>query len=153
MKEENNELAGSRSYHLSCSEVAFICCFITGYLTHLFAFTNIIPNSDGISRVFDPQQMTISGRWFLHYATIFNGFVQSPAVIGFFSVLFLSLSSALTVSVLRIQHKTIGALTGILMIVFPSVAFTFLFMFTASAYCFGILLAVFSFTLIPFFLA
>ena len=41
---------------------AFLACFIAGYLIHLFAFTNIIPNSDGLSRVFDPQQMTVSGR-------------------------------------------------------------------------------------------
>ena len=148
MKKDHQEIEGKLIPQISSAKVAFICCFIAGYLAHLFAFTNIIPNSDGISRVFEPQQMTISGRWFLHYATIFNGFVQAPAVIGFFSVLFLSFSAALTVYALQIQHKTIGALTGILMIVFPSVAFTFLFMFTASAYCFGILLAVLSFYLI-----
>ena len=90
MKKDHQQMAGTIIPQMSSSKVAFICCFIAGYLAHLFAFTNIIPNSDGISRVFDPQQMTISGRWFLHYATIFNGFVQSPAVIGFFSVLFCS---------------------------------------------------------------
>ena len=45
---------------------AFLSCFLSGYLIHLFALTNLIPNSDGLSRVFDPQQMTVSGRWFLH---------------------------------------------------------------------------------------
>ena len=70
---------------------AFVCCFLAGYLAHLFAYTNIFPNPDGISRVADAQQMTISGRWFLHYATAWNGFVQAPAVIGFFSILFLLL--------------------------------------------------------------
>ena len=73
---------------------AFLCCFAAGFFAHLFAFTNIIPNSDGISRVSDPQQMTVSGRWFLHYATMWNGYIQAPAVIGFFSLLFLSLSAA-----------------------------------------------------------
>ena len=38
---------------------AFVCCFAAGFLTHLFAITNLIPNSDGVSRVFDPQQMTV----------------------------------------------------------------------------------------------
>lgn len=121
---------------------AFLCCFAAGYITHLYAFTNIIPNADGLSRVSDAQQMTISGRWFLHYATVFNGFVQSPAVIGFFSVLFLSLAAALTVSLLGIRNPVLGGLTGVLMVVFPPVASTFLFLFTASAYSFGILLAV-----------
>ena len=75
---------------------AFGCCFVAGYLAHLYAFTNLIPNADGLSRVCDTQQMTVAGRWFLHYASIFHSYVQAPAVIGFFTVLFLSLSAALT---------------------------------------------------------
>ena len=123
---------------------AFVCCFLAGYLAHLFAYTNIFPNPDGISRVADAQQMTISGRWFLHYATAWNGFVQAPAVIGFFSILFLSLASVLTVSLLRVRAPVLGVLIGALMVVFPSVAYMNLYLFTASAYCFGILLAVLS---------
>ncbi len=123
-------------------KAAFICCFIAGFIIHVFAFTNIIPNSDGLSRVHDAQQMTVSGRWFLHYATAFNGFVQMPAVIGFFSVLFMSLAAALAVSVLDVKSTAVGALCGVLMIAFPSVAYTYLYMFTASAYFFGVLLAV-----------
>ena len=121
---------------------AFVCCFAAGFLAHIFAFTNIIPNSDGVSRVFDAQQMTISGRWFLHYASMWNGFVQAPAVIGVFSLLFLSLAAALTASMLKLNSPLLGGLTGALMSVFPSVAYTFLYLFTASAYCFGLLLAV-----------
>lgn len=123
-------------------KMAFICCFIAGFLIHVFAFTNIIPNSDGLSRVHDEQQMTVSGRWFLHYATAFNGFVQMPAVIGFFSVLFMSLSAAITASILDIKNPAVAGICGILMIAFPSVAYTYLYMFTASAYFFGVLLAV-----------
>ena len=123
-------------------KAAFICCVIAGFAAHIFAFTNIIPNSDGISRVADPQQMTVSGRWFLHYATAWNGFVQMPAVIGAFSVLFAAISSALTCSLLKIENAVIGGAVGIAMIIFPSVAYTYLYMFTASAYFFGILLAV-----------
>ena len=121
---------------------AFLCCFVAGYLAHLFAMTNLIPNSDGISRVADAQQMTVSGRWFLHYASAWHGYVQSPAVIGFFAMLFLSLAAALTVSLLKIEHPCFGGLCGALLAVFPSMAYTFLYLFTASAYCFGILLAV-----------
>ena len=76
-------------------KAAFFGCFLSGYLVPLYVFTNIIPNSDGLSRIFDPQQMTVSGRWFLHFASYFNGFTQMPAVIGLFSVLFLALAAAL----------------------------------------------------------
>lgn len=57
---------------------AFFSCLITGLLVHLYAFTNLIPNSDGLSRVHDLQQMTISGRWFLHYASALNSYTQMP---------------------------------------------------------------------------
>ena len=86
---------------------AFLSCFISGYLIHIFAFTNIIPNSDGLSRVFDPQQMTVSGRWFLHYASMLNGFTQMPALIGLLSMVFLSLAAALAVGVLGITRQTL----------------------------------------------
>lgn len=123
-------------------KAAFLCCFVGGFFAHLFAFTNIIPNADGLSRVSDAQQMTISGRWFLHYATMWNGYFQSPAVIGFLALVFLSLAAVLVVKLFRVQSPLLGGLCGLLMSVFPSVAFTFLYMFTASAYFFGMLLAV-----------
>ena len=123
---------------------ALVCCFAAGFFAHLFAITNLIPNPDGISRVYDEQQMTISGRWFLHYATVWNGYLQAPAVIGFFTLLFLSLASGLTVSLLRLRSPLLCGLCGALMAVFPSVAYTFLYLFTASAYSFGLLLAVLS---------
>ena len=113
-------------------KAAFFGCFLSGYLVHLYVFTNIIPNSDGLSRIFDPQQMTVSGRWFLHFASYFNGFTQMPAVIGLFSVLFLALAAALAVSLLGIRSRALSALSGALMAAFPAVGYTFLYLFTAS---------------------
>ena len=121
---------------------AFLACFIAGYLIHLFAFTNIIPNSDGLSRVFDTQQMTVSGRWFLHYASFLNDFTQMPALIGFFSMVFLSLAAVGIVTALNLHSRALSAFAGVLMAAFPCLGYTFLYMFTASAYCLAILLAV-----------
>lgn len=123
---------------------AFFAALIGGYVTHVYAFTNIIPNADGLSRVYDLQQMTVSGRWFLHYATSLNGFTQMPAVIGFLSLVLLGLAAGFAVNALDIKSRGIGALCGALMAVFPSVGFTFMYMFTASAYCLAIFMAVLS---------
>ena len=110
---------------------AFLSAFLTGYLTHLYAFTNLIPNSDGLSRVYDTQQMTISGRWFLHYASSLNDFTQMPAVIGLLSILFLSLAAALTVDLLVFRSRTLAMIAGAVMAAFPCLGYTFLYMFTA----------------------
>ncbi len=124
--------------------IAFFSCFLTGYLIHLFAFTNYIPNSDGLSRIFDPQQMTIAGRWFLHYTTAPNDYTQMPAAIALISMLFLGLAAALVVDLLRVRSSLLAGLAGAVMSAFPSMGFTFLYMFTAAAYCIAIFLAVWS---------
>lgn len=129
---------------LPAHKAAFFSCLITGYLVHLYAFTNIIPNSDGLSRVFDLQQMTVSGRWFLHYTSALNNFTQMPAVIGLLSLLFLALASVLVVDLLSIYSPILGGLTGAVMAAFPCIGYTFLYMFTASSYCLAILLSVLS---------
>lgn len=145
MKREEKRLVDRiRPEHGEVCKTAFLSCVITGFLVHLFAFTNIIPNCDGLSRVFDEQQMTVSGRWFLHYASMFHGFVQAPMLIGTLSVLFLAVASALTADLLQLRSRVSGALCGAFLVSFPSLAYTYLFVFTASAYAFGILLAVFS---------
>ena len=123
---------------------AFFCCLIVGYLVHLYAFTNLIPNADGLSRMFDLQQMTVSGRWFLHYASALNAFTQMPAVIGLLSLVLAGLAAALAVDLLSIRSRVLGGLAGAVMAAFPCLGYTFLYMFTASAYCLAILLAVLS---------
>ena len=98
---------------------AFFSCVLVGYLVHLYAFTNIIPNGDGLSRVYDLQQMTVSGRWFLHYATSLNNFTQMPAVIGALSLILLGLAAALSVDVLKIRSHVLAAACGAVMAAFP----------------------------------
>ena len=123
------------------SRAAFFGCFGAGLLVHLYAFTNLIPNADGLSRVFDPQQMTISGRWFLHYASALNGFTQMPMAIGVLSLVLLGLAAALVAGLLRLNSRLLAGAAGAVMAAFPCMGYTFLYLFTASAYCLAILLA------------
>ena len=67
-----------------------------------------------------------------------------PALIGFLSIVFLSLAAAAAVLTLGLHSRTLSALAGVLMAAFPCLGYTFLYMFTASAYCLAILLAVLS---------
>ena len=123
---------------------AFFSCVITGLLVHLYAFTNILPNSDGLSRVYDLQQMTVSGRWFLHYASALNDFTQMPVVIGLLSLLFLGLAAALSADLLKLRSRVLAGLAGAVMAAFPCMGYTYLYLFTASDYCLAIFLAALS---------
>lgn len=124
------------------SRAAFFSCFLTGCLIHLYAFTNLIPNPDGLSRVYDTQQMTISGRWFLHYVSALNGFTQMPMAIGLLAMLFLSLAAGFIVPLLGLHSCILAGAAGALLAGFPSLGYTFLYTFTASDYCAAIFLAV-----------
>ena len=122
--------------------VAFLATFIGGLLAHLYCYTNTIPNFDGLSRVYDEQQMTISGRWFLHYASSLNYYTQMPMVIGVLSMFFLAVSCLLIVRMFRLKSSLLAGIWGVLYAVFPAVAYTNSYTFTMSAYCFAVVLAV-----------
>ncbi len=129
--------------HLSASEItAFLVIFIGGLIAHLFIFTNIIPNFDGISRVYEEQQMTLAGRWSLHYATLANWCTQMPLVIGVLSNFFLALSGMLVVRMFSIRSRLLAGAWGLVYTVFPAIADTYAYTFTASAYCIAIFVAV-----------
>lgn len=67
-----------------------------------------------------------------------------PAGIGLLSLLLLGTAAALTVSLLRLDSRVLAGLAGAVMAAFPVMGYTFLYLFTASAYCLAILLAVLS---------
>ena len=92
--------------------------------------------------MFDYQQMTVSGRWFLHYASYINAFTQMPAAIGLFSVLLLSLASVFVVDLLEFRSRYLAMFVGTIIAAFPALGYTFLYLFTASAYCLAVLGAV-----------
>lgn len=130
---------------LTTSEkAAFTSTFVCGLIAHLYIYTNTIPNFDGISRVFDEQQMTISGRWFLHYASSLNSFTQMPMVIGVLSMLFLAASALLLVRMFEVKSCLLAGIWGVLFVTFPAMADTNTYTFTVSAYCIAIFLAVLS---------
>ena len=75
---------------------------------------------------------------------MFNAYIEAPALIGAFSILFMACTAAMLVRLFVIQTTKGAALTGLILIAFPSSAYTYAYIFTASAYFFGILLSVLS---------
>lgn len=126
----------------SSEKTVFLSSFISGMIAHLYVYSNTIPNFDGISRMYDEQQMTISGRWFLHYVSGLNSYTQMPMVIGVLAMFFLALSGVLMIRMFQIESKLLAGLWGILFVVFPAVADTNAYTYTSSAYCIAIFLAI-----------
>ena len=126
-------------------KAAALSVFFFGYATHLYAFTNLIPNMDGLSRLYETQTRgLLSGRWFLAVASLFHGFTEAPALIGFLSLLFLAVAAALITDLLGLKSVISGVVAGAFIVISMALTYTFAFIFTASAYCFAILLSVLS---------
>lgn len=127
-------LLGTR-YQLSRDfKLAFISACVIGFITHLYAFTNILLSEDASRNAFSNNAHLSLGRWSLEFFSSFSSFFQMPVVIGLISILMLALTAGLTVRVLALTHPVSIVLTSALLVTFPAVGATFTYMYTADAY-------------------
>lgn len=119
---------------------------ICGLIAHGFMFLNKISFHDDIGQLFGVGQTYGIGRWFLGIISeILNSTVgkySMPWFDGLLSVLLIGISACFVVNLLEMQNVFSCILVGGMMEVFPAVAVTYLYMFTASAYFFAVLLTV-----------
>lgn len=120
---------------------SFLSAVVLGIATHLYMFANKFPNHDDVSALFGDSHGVASGRWFLPTMLKLDGEWSAPWLIGMLSILCLAVTTCLVVSIFRI-HRPAGYVTAsALLVSFPTIAGTFSYMFTSSAYLFGLMLA------------
>ncbi len=122
-------------------KLAFASAFVLGLVTHLFMFTNKLPNHDDALYLFNADYGTPSGRWLLPTVLSLSGDFSLPWLNGVLGLLFLSLTACLVVSAFRIKRPMGVILTSALLVSFPTVAATYTYMFTADGYFFALFLA------------
>lgn len=125
-------------------KIAFICALICGFIAHGYMLTNKLSFHDDMSAMFGLGSRLEQGRWFLEIlkqlGDFFSIHVSSAWYNGIVSLLFLALSSLMTVKIVEIKSDVNAALCGGMISVFPTVAATFAYMFTAPAYCMAVLI-------------
>ncbi|MEK4424086.1 glucosyltransferase domain-containing protein [Solibacillus sp. FSL K6-1523] len=126
----------SREYKL-----AFIITVIFGTLTHLFIFTNRIPNHDSLHSFYHNQSILYSGRFTLGPAASLSSYFDLPWIIGILSVVYLSILVTLIVALFDIKSKLSIILISGLIVTFPTIGATFTYLYTADAYMLGYALA------------
>lgn len=126
---------------------AFLGALSVGFLTHLFALTNVLHNYDDIR--YNPVGYgsgVYSGRFMLKimgdFAQKLGGNVNLPLVNGLVFLILIALSAAFLVNLFSIRSKKRAALLGALLAVFPTAASTLIHRFTAVYYGICLLLAV-----------
>lgn len=122
--------------------LAFLSTFIIGLLTHLSIMVSDIPNHDGLDSIYFDQNMIGSGRWFLTVACGISSYFSLPWLISILAIFYISMTSVVLVSLLRIKDKPlIVALSGIL-VTFPAIASNFAYAFTMDGYMMAMFLCV-----------
>lgn len=122
----------------------FMTAVVVGLLTHMRIFVHDIPNHDGMSSLFFDQNMITSGRWFLRVACGISSDYTLPWVIGVLCVLYLALTAVLLQRFLDIKHTFNAMLLAAILVVYPSLASNFAYIFTADGYMLALFLAVLS---------
>lgn len=121
---------------------AFMTVVIVGLLTHMRVFLSDIPNHDGMSSLFFDQNMITSGRWFLRVACGISSDYTLPWVIGVLCLFYLGITAVLLQRFFEVKHGYTAVLLSALLIVYPTLASNFAYMFTADGYMLALLLAV-----------
>ena len=142
MKTAGEFLENSKSKISSRAKTAFIACFVTGLITHMTVMVGDFPNHDGLASLYFDQNMITSGRWFLGTACGISSYFALPWLIGILSILYLSVSAAITAEVLELKGKLSSALVGAIMAAFPALASTFAYVFTMDGYMLGLLFGI-----------
>ena len=122
--------------------IAFVSALVLGLLIHLPVMLSDIPNHDGLSSMYFDQNMITSGRWFLTVACGFSSYFTIPWVIGLIGLIWLALTAAVLTEVLELTDPvTITVVSGLL-VSFPALASTFVYVFTMDGYMMALFLAI-----------
>lgn len=122
--------------------LAFWTACAVGAVTHLYMFTNLLPNHDSIRAFCFPNDMLEIGRWASSPMSAFSTFFQLPMVIGLLSILALGACAGLTVRIIGLTHPVHIVLASALLVTYPATSAIFSYLFTADAYFLALLLNV-----------
>ncbi len=120
----------------------FFMAVVAGLLTHMRVFVSDIPNHDGMSGIFFDQNMITSGRWFLRVACGISSDYTLPWLIGVLCVLYLAVAAVLLQRFFRVKYTYTGMLLAAVLVVYPTLASNFAYIFTADGYMLALMLAV-----------
>lgn len=122
-------------------KTAFAVTFLCVLFIHLYKFTNTLPNHDSLENYYSDQNILGSGRWALSVACGISSYFDLPWVIGLLSCIYIALTAAVIITLLKVKNPVLIALCGGLLAAAPATTETFFFQFTADGYMLSMLLA------------
>lgn len=119
----------------------FLSALIFGLLAHGFALTNKLVGNDELHHLFLKGTTIESGRWGLELTPFIFPDFSMPWIYGILSILMVAVAVCLMVDMLQIRSKALQLLMGGLIVTFPTLTATLIYMFTCSSYALSFLLS------------
>jgi len=139
------EMIANRKFK-QASISALISVMVFSFVAHGFMFFNKLSFHDDIGQLFHLGGTFVFGRWLLGVLgkiwSVLFGNISVPWWNGLISTVWIALTAAFSVRILKINSKKRALLLGTLFAVFPVVTSTYAFMFTAPYYFFALFLGV-----------
>ncbi|TWT25122.1 glucosyltransferase domain-containing protein [Planomicrobium sp. CPCC 101110] len=121
-------------------KTAFLSTVVIGFLTHMYIFTNAIPNHDSLINIYTPQFNFNLGRFYLSPFSGISSYFDLPWINGLLSIFYLAVFAAMIAELLDLKKALSIILTSGLIVAFPAISAIFSYMFTADGYMAGFLL-------------
>ncbi|MBQ0043053.1 MAG: glucosyltransferase domain-containing protein [Lachnospiraceae bacterium] len=119
---------------------AFIAALVTGIIAHGYVIMNYIPNWDGFNNLYDAQNKPELGRCFLTLSCGISSYYDLPWISGLLSILYISLTAAILVQILRLTRTASCIFTGAILASFPAVTSIMGYSYTSDGYFLAMLL-------------
>ena len=127
------------------TKITFLSAFLIGVFTHLFIFTNMLPNLDAVNvfvvryEITWPPLWVNDGRWLSFYILLLTGRFSLPFVNEILSLVLISISACLIVSITKVKKSIYCILISSLLVTIPVVASIFTYMQLSVPFFFGLL--------------
>ncbi len=123
------------------SKIAFMAAIIIGFITHTYIIVNNFINHDALYNYYSDQNMIASGRWFLSAACGLSSYFNLPWLIGIMAIVYIAVTALLLTDIFKVKNTFVAVLIGGILVVYPAIAETFYYKFTADGFVLAMLLA------------
>lgn len=123
----------------SADGISFLSAFFVGFIVHLYIYTNLYLSHDASSvHQYSPEWDIVTGRYVGTLIKQLHGSLQTPVMIGFITMIFLSLSSLFINKALQIKKPIFLILISILIVTWPTITAMNAYLYMASQFGFAI---------------
>ena len=125
--------------------IGFIVALVVGLITHITMITETIMSQDGLwnsMEYFRPGDWELTiGRWGIAIVERIVQFIAIPTINTVLCIIMVAITAVLIIDLLDFKSKVSSIFTALALVLTPTLVVTLLYIYTAFAYCFNLLIS------------